>query len=190
MVLQLTPSQTKDIKTVEVANRWRNLNGPVSDAIELKFNSSLFSSGDDINIQLEGKDVNALSLAAKQLRDKLAEYPGAIDITDSFRSGKKEIKLSILPSGESLGLTLSDLARQVRQAFYGEEAQRVQRGREDVRVMIRYPEDERGSLDALNSMRIRTLGWKRSAICYSCQRRRRSRGSQQLVEVRGNVSLM
>ena len=156
VVLQLTPSQTRDIKTVEVANRWRNLNGPVSDAIELKFNSSLFSSGDDINIQLEGKDVNALSLAAKQLRDKLAEYPGVIDITDSFRSGKKEIKLSILPSGESLGLTLSDLARQVRQAFYGEEAQRVQRGREDVRVMIRYPEDERGSLDALNSMRIRT----------------------------------
>ena len=156
VVLQLTPSQTRDIKTVEVANRWRNLNGPVSDAIELKFNSSLFSSGDDINIQLEGKDVNTLSLAAKQLRDKLAEYPGVIDITDSFRSGKKEIKLSILPSGESLGLTLSDLARQVRQAFYGEEAQRVQRGREDVRVMIRYPEDERGSLDALNSMRIRT----------------------------------
>ena len=156
VVLQLTPSQTRDIKTVEVANRWRNLNGPVSDAIELKFNSSLFSSGDDINIQLEGKDVNALSLAAKQLRDKLAEYPGVIDITDSFRSGKKEIKLSILPSGESLGLTLSDLAKQVRQAFYGEEAQRVQRGREDVRVMIRYPEDERGSLDALNSMRIRT----------------------------------
>ena len=156
VVLQLTPSQTRDIKTVEVANRWRNLNGPVSEAIELKFNSSLFSSGDDINIQLEGKDVNALSLAAKQLRDKLAEYPGVIDITDSFRSGKKEIKLSILPSGESLGLTLSDLARQVRQAFYGEEAQRVQRGREDVRVMIRYPEDERGSLDALNSMRIRT----------------------------------
>ena len=156
VVLQLTPSQTRDIKTIEVANRWRDLNGPVSDAIELKFNSSLFSSGDDINIQLEGNDVSALALAAKQVRSKLAEYPGVIDITDSFRSGKKEIKLSILPSGESLGLTLSDLARQVRQAFYGEEAQRVQRGREDVRVMIRYPEDERGSLDALNSMRIRT----------------------------------
>jgi multidrug efflux pump subunit AcrB len=156
VILGLTPSQTREIKTIEVANRWRELTGPVSDALELKFNSSLFSSGEDIDIQLEGNDVDALASVAKEVREKLAEYPGVIDITDSFRSGKREMKLSILPSGEALGLTLSDLARQVRQAFYGEEAQRVQRGREDIRVMIRYPEDERGSLDALSSMRIRT----------------------------------
>ncbi|MDP7576735.1 MAG: hypothetical protein QGH99_07195, partial [Pseudomonadales bacterium] len=59
----------------------------------------------------------------------MAEYPGVIDITDSFRSGKQELKLRILPSGEALGLSLGNLARQVRQAFYGEEAQRIQRGR-------------------------------------------------------------
>lgn len=154
--LQLTPSQTREMKTREVADLWREVNGHIPDAVELKFNSSLFSAGNDIDIQLEGENVEELQLVAEKLRFKLAEYPGVVDITDSFRSGKQEVKLSILPSGESLGLTLGNLAGQVRQAFYGEEAQRIQRGRDDVRVMVRYTEDERRSLGSLDSMRIRT----------------------------------
>ena len=67
VILQLTPSQSRDIKTVEVANRWRDLNGPVSDAVELKFNSSLFSSGDDINIQLE-KQRQRLSVSSYRIK--------------------------------------------------------------------------------------------------------------------------
>ncbi len=154
--LQLTPSQTRSLKTREVADIWRQANGPIADTVELKFNSSLFSAGNDIDIQLEGDNVDELRVVAEKLRYKLAEYPGVLDITDSFRSGKQELKLSILPSGESLGLSLGSLARQVRQAFYGEEAQRIQRGRDDVRVMVRYTEEERRSLAALDSMRIRT----------------------------------
>ncbi len=154
--LQLTPSQVRDISTREVADIWRDKNGAIPDAVELKFNSSLFSAGNDIDIQLEGDNVEELRLVAEKLRFKLAEYPGVVDITDSFRSGKQELKLSILPSGEALGLTLSSLGRQVRQAFYGDEAQRIQRGRDDVRVMVRYTEDERRSLGSLDSMRIRT----------------------------------
>ncbi len=156
VIMQLTPSQTRDIKTREVADIWRTVNGPIADAVELKFNSSLFSSGNDIDIQLEGDNVEELRIIAENLRHKLAEYPGVLDITDSFRSGKQELKLSILPSGEALGLTLGNLARQMRQAFYGEEAQRIQRGRDDVRVMVRYTEAERRSLGSLDSMRIRT----------------------------------
>ena len=156
VVLQLRPSQDRDIKTREVADLWREINGPIPEAVELKFNSSLISSGADINIQLEGDNVDDLRIVAEQLRYKLAEYPGVLDITDSFRSGKQELKLSILPSGESLGLSLGGLARQVRQAFYGEESQRIQRGRDDVKVMVRYTEQERRSLSALDSMRIRT----------------------------------
>ena len=154
--LQLTPSETRDIKTREVADMWREITGPVAEAVELKFHSALFSSGNDIDIQLEGDNVDELRIVAEKFRYKLAEYPGVMDITDSFRSGKQELKMSILPSGESLGLTLGDLARQVRQAFYGEEAQRIQRGRDDVKVMVRYTEEERRSLGSLDSMRIRT----------------------------------
>ncbi|MBT7369647.1 MAG: efflux RND transporter permease subunit [Gammaproteobacteria bacterium] len=156
VILQLTPSQARDIETREVADIWREVNGPIAGAVELKFNSSLFSAGNDIDIQLEGENVDELRIVAEKLRYKLGEYPGVVDITDSFRSGKQELKLSILPSGEALGLTLGSLARQVRQAFYGEEAQRIQRGRDDIRVMVRYTEEERSSLSSLDSMRIRT----------------------------------
>jgi multidrug efflux pump subunit AcrB len=144
------------LSTKEIADIWRSTNGPIADALELKFNSSLFSAGNDIDIQLEGDDVEELRLIAQELREKLATYPGVLDITDSFRSGKQELKLAILPSGEALGLTLGSLARQVRQAFYGDEAQRIQRGRDDVRVMVRYTEEERRTLGALDAMRIRT----------------------------------
>jgi multidrug efflux pump subunit AcrB len=101
--------------------------------------------------------VGALREAASRVKRDLALYPGVIDIADSFREGKQEVKLSIKPTAEPLGVTLQDLARQVRQAFYGEEAQRIQRGRDDIRVMVRYPEKERRSLGDLENVRIRTL---------------------------------
>ena len=90
------------------------------------------------------------------MRSRLATYPGVFDITDSFEGGKEEIKLKMRPQAELLGITLDDLARQVRHAFYGFEVQRIQRGREEVRVFVRYPESERRSLESLDSMRIRT----------------------------------
>lgn len=156
VTLQLTPSQSRDINTREVANRWRELAGPIADAVELTFSTSLFTAGNAIDIQLAGANVDDLRTVAASLRDKLGTYPGVIDITDSFRSGKQELRLDVQPSGEALGLSLSILARQVRQAFYGEEAQRIQRGRDDVRVMVRYTEAERKSLATLSDMRIRT----------------------------------
>ncbi|MFQ5697215.1 MAG: efflux RND transporter permease subunit [Myxococcota bacterium] len=156
VTLELVPAEHRSLKASELAQRWRELTGPVPDAVELVFASSLFSIGDAINIQLQGPDVAQLSEAADRLKHELASFPGVIDITDSFRAGKREVKLAILPSAEALGLTLQDLARQVRQGFYGEEAQRIQRGRDDVRVMVRYPEDERHSLGDLETMRIRT----------------------------------
>lgn len=160
VTLQLSPSQSRDIETREVANRWRELSGSIPDAIELKFQSSLFTVGNAIDLQLEGDDLDELKIVAAKLRAKLGEYPGVIDITDSFRNGKQELKLNISPAGESLGLSLGTLARQMRQAFYGEEVQRIQRGRDDVRVMVRYTEAERQTLSSLNNMRIRTADGK------------------------------
>ncbi len=156
VTLELTPAQQRAVSTRAVAERWRELTEPIPDVVELAFESSLFTVGNAIDIQLQGPDVDELRDAAVRLRAKLAEYPGVIDIADSFRSGKRELKLRILPSGEALGLTLNDLARQARQAFYGEEAQRIQRGRDDVRVMVRYTEAERRTLGSLEDMRIRT----------------------------------
>ena len=100
-------------------------------------------------------DVEELVAAAADLRAELATYDGVFDIADTFRAGKQEVELRILPEARPLGITQSDLARQVRTAFYGTEVQRIQRGQDDVRVMLRYPEEERRSLGDLENMRIR-----------------------------------
>ncbi len=156
--LELTPSENRSTPSGELANRWRELTGPIPGAVELKFTSDLLSGGADIDFQLRGLNTDAVRQAAEKLRAKLSQYPGVYDIADSFRGGKPEIKLALTSQGEALGLSLQDLARQVRQGFYGEEAQRIQRGRDDVRVMVRYPRGERSSIADLQSMRVRTPG--------------------------------
>ena len=106
--------------------------------MKLTFNADQFSVGEPINYEISGADVDQLRAAAAELRAELSRYAGVFDIADSFRAGKQEIKLNLLPEARNLGLTLGDLARQVRNAFYGAEAQRVQRGRDDLRVMVRF----------------------------------------------------
>ena len=157
VVLELVPVEERDgITATEIGERWRNMVGTIPDAIELQFNASSFSVGEPLKIQLKGRNVEELRVAAASLREELSRYPGVLDLSDSFRSGKQEVTITILSEAKPLGLTLNDLARQVRQAFYGEEAQRIQRGSDDVRVMVRYPESERQSLGNLENMRIRT----------------------------------
>lgn len=95
-------------------------------------------------------------MAAIELKAQLSRYAGVYDITDSFRAGKQEIQLKLLPEARNLGLTLNDLAGQVRSAFYGTEVQRIQRGPNEVRVMVRLPDNERRSIGNLEDMRIRT----------------------------------
>ncbi len=156
VVLELLPSEERRISTGEIARRWEQLTPEIPDALEVGFVSELFSAGAPIDLALSGADDAELISAADTLKQKLALYPGVFEIADSFRAGKREVQLEILPEAEPLGLTTRDLARQVRQAFYGEEAQRIQRGRDDVRVMVRYPESQRRSLADLENMRIRT----------------------------------
>ncbi|MEM7480790.1 MAG: efflux RND transporter permease subunit [Acidobacteriota bacterium] len=154
--IELEPAEERTITSPELAVRWRQAAGAIPGAESLTFSSALFSAGEPINVQLSGADGERLQEVADRLKAAIAEYPGVQDIADSYRAGKQEIELGITAEGEAVGLTLSDLGRQVRQAFYGEEAQRIQRGREDVRVMVRFPQADRRSLADLEEMRIRT----------------------------------
>jgi multidrug efflux pump subunit AcrB len=154
--VELAPAETRSIGSTELANLWRDRSGAIADAVEVTFTSSLFSSGEAINVELHGSDLSQLRVAAERLKMSLAAYPGIFDIADSFRAGKRELTLAIRPEAQALGLTLQDLGRQVRQGYYGEEAQRIQRGRDEVKVMVRYPADERRSLGDLEHIRIRT----------------------------------
>ncbi len=153
--LQLAPGEERSVRSADVAKRWRELTGPIPGAVELSFVSALFSTGEPIYVQLGGSDVGELRAAAGALERALSLYPGVYDVADSFREGKQELVLRIRPEAEAVGLSHADLARQVRQAFYGDEAQRVQRGKEDVRVMVRFPDPDRRSLADVERMRIR-----------------------------------
>ena len=157
VVLELLPIKERgNISAKEVGNRWRELTGDIPDAVKLTFSADQFSAGAALDYELSARDVELIRTAAADLRAELSRYEGVFDVGDSFRAGKQEIKLSLLPEARTLGLTLNDLARQVRSAFYGAEAQRVQRGDDDVRVMVRFPESERNSIGNLEDMYIRT----------------------------------
>ncbi len=157
IVLELRKSETRQISATRLSSMWRERIGVIPGARELSFQDEAASAGGaPVDIQLAGPNFETLQNIAEQLKDRLRGYDGLFDIRDSYASGKEEVELRILPSAEIAGLTLADLARQVRQAFYGEEAQRVQRGRNDVKVMVRYPDAERRTLETLEDMRIRT----------------------------------
>lgn len=156
--LELQPPETRvvDVRTNTLVGELRSRVGAIPGAKELSYRAELGRSGAPIDIQLAGSDFTVLEQVADKLRERLGTYSGVFDIQDSLDEGKPEIQLAIKPEAELLGLSAENLGRQVRQAFFGAEAQRIQRGREDVRVMVRYPEIERSSAASLNAMRIRT----------------------------------
>ena len=156
VAVELAPSEMRVYTSEQLGLMWRELTGPIPEAVDVDFTMSIMTPGDDVDVQLAGPNIDDLRAAAGDVKQRLAEYAGVYGISDSFRAGKEEIQLSIRPAAQTLGLTLQDLGRQVRQAFYGEEAQRIQRGRDDVRVMVRYPRDDRRSLGDLENMRVRT----------------------------------
>ena len=140
-----------------LADRWRALIGPIAGVKQLSFTANAAGQGGDpVNIQLSGRDFDTLQAASMEIRNKLATYEGLYDIRDNFSSGKREIQLKLKPTALALGLRQDDLGSQVRAAFYGVEAQRIQRGRDDIKVMVRYPRSERESVEDLEELRIRT----------------------------------
>ncbi|UCF00441.1 MAG: efflux RND transporter permease subunit [Planctomycetota bacterium] len=151
-------SEERDSKTesaTKIEKRWREIVGEIPGVSSLTFMSEIVSTGEAINVELSHENFDVLLEAVEKLKTIVSEYAGVSDIDDSFEEGKAELKLELKDTGRTLGLRLSDLARQVRQGFYGEEAQRIQRGRDDIRVMVRYPEEERKSLADVENMRIR-----------------------------------
>lgn len=158
VMFEMVPPEERSlvVQSSDVVRDWRKRIGKIPGAKELTFRAEIGRSGDPIDVQLQGRDFVKLEAAAAAVREYLGNYSGVFDIKDSFEDGKEEIKLSIKPNAEQLGLNLGQLGAQVRNAFFGAEAQRIQRDGADVRVMVRYPREERRSVDNLESMMIRT----------------------------------
>jgi len=147
----------RPMQAADVTAAWRERVGEIPGVRELEFiDGDHFGGGSPLSFRLSGDNYTALEVAAEELAEKLLEYEGVFDIVNSSNMGAQEIKLTIKPEAEALGLNLQSLGRQVRQAFYGEEAQRIQRGKDELRVMVRYPLEDRRSIADLENMRIRT----------------------------------
>jgi multidrug efflux pump subunit AcrB len=153
--VEMIAAEHRDIPTSEMQRRWRAALPPIAGVAELTFQNTMVNSGKPIELELRGADLAQLRSAAAWLKGEIAQYPGAFDVADSFRAGKQELGFRVAPSAESLGIGLVDVARQVRQAFWGEEVQRAQRGRDEVKVVVRYPAEQRRSLGDLDALRIR-----------------------------------
>ncbi len=155
VTIELTSAENRSLPSDEIARRWRQATGLIPDALELTFSASMLAGGADLDVQLTGPNLDDLRAASAELKTRLTAYAGVYEASDSFRAGRREVELGIKPAAELAGMTLADLGRQVRQAFYGEEVQRIQRGRDELRVMVRYPAAQRRSLGDLENMRIR-----------------------------------
>ncbi|HIJ78391.1 MAG: efflux RND transporter permease subunit [Desulfobulbaceae bacterium] len=154
----LKPSEIRKVKSSEIEARWREKVGEIPGVQALTFSANLVHMGANIDVQLAHDDEEMVIGAMQRLKKALTEYPGVSDIADNFPQGKREYKLQLTPAARTLGITEEGLARQVRSAFYGAEALRLQRGRNEVKVMVRYPEAQRQNVWDFNNMRIRTPG--------------------------------
>ena len=158
VLFELTPPEerTLDVSTNQVVGELRRMIGDIPGAKNISYRAEIGRGGSPIDIEISGFDFDELQEVAALFKKELINYAGVSDISDSFEGGKQEIQLSIKPEAQQLGLTLAMLANQVRPAFLGTEVQNIQRNRDDVKVIVRYPADERASIESLQRLPIRT----------------------------------
>ncbi len=148
----------RDFSAADFEAVWREEMGELHGVRSFSISSALISAGDPINLRLSHPDEDVLDQSAARLMAALSRVAGVYDIESDQDEGVRQVDLSLKPSARTLGITLQDLAGQVRAAFFGAEAVRVQRGREDVRVYVRLPEEQRDSVPDIENYRVRVPG--------------------------------
>jgi len=157
IITELAKDDNAVISGAEVLRRWREIVGELPGVKQLGFSAATGPGGGAaISIQLIGANIEQVGRASQELTRRMKSYEGLYDIRNTFERGRPEIKLNVKPEAEALGVTLQDLASQVRAGFYGTEVQRIQRGQDEVKVMVRFPQEERDSVGYLDNMKILT----------------------------------
>ncbi|MBL4871532.1 MAG: efflux RND transporter permease subunit, partial [Robiginitomaculum sp.] len=155
-LVKLVPPETRTLTAKETATRLRELIGEVPDAEKIAVEYKDGNNNDPaIEYVLNATDLDALALASQDLIDQLRSYEGVFNVVNDTQSSVEEVQFDLKPGAQALGITSADIARQIRQGFFGEEVQRLPRDRQDVRVFVRYPAVDRTSLDFLSQIRIR-----------------------------------
>ncbi len=152
--LELTPAGERDLSAAEIERRWRQEVGQLPGIESLVFESAGLSGGNDISINLSHADDAKLNAAVTQLSTVLGKIEGVAEIETSAEPGKRQLNFTLTSVGVAAGLTVNDLAHYIRQSYFGEEVQRIQRGGNEVKVYVRLPEAKRKSLADLVNLRI------------------------------------
>ncbi len=155
LLVELLDGEVRDMSSRVIANMIREKVGPVPEAQNITF-GTVGRFGKPISVSLLGNDYEELNRAKEMLVTELESYGAVKDVTDSDQEGRREVNIELKPRAYALGLTLQDVAGQVRQGFFGQEIQRIQRGRDEIRVWVRYRPEDRAALGLLDQMRIRT----------------------------------
>jgi multidrug efflux pump subunit AcrB len=155
--VELLDTEERGIYFEDINAMWEQEVGPLPGVLSQSFSGEQVGPpGAPINIALRGRDLDQLINAAQEVKAELRSYDGVYQVDDNFRLGKNELQLQLKPEARTMGLTVQDLARQVYAGYFGQEAVRLQRGRDDVRVRVRYTENERSQFQNLDEVRIRT----------------------------------
>lgn len=155
----LVGSEERNISSIDLAQRFRQKLGPVPEAEKLTFgNASAF--GKPVSISFQGQDQRELDLAKEELKQAMKQLPELKDVVETVQQGSREIHLKLSEKAYILGFTEAQIMNQVRQGYFGFEAQRLQRGSDEVKVWVRYDRSQRSNIQRLEEMRIRTLDGK------------------------------
>ena len=153
--IQLVPSEFRDVSSSEIEAMIREKISDLPNIETLEFQSSIIHDEADINVYLSHPNEFELNQAAEELKAALKSINGTKEVADSFEQGKTEYVFELTRQGHAVGLTPAKLGQELRAAFFGIEAQRLQRGRSEVLVYVRYPKDERNNINTIENMRIR-----------------------------------
>ena len=153
---RLVTAESRDVSAADFQQAWRDELGPLPEARALTITAELLDFGFPVHVELAHPDPGRLTSVADTLMERLRAFEGVFDVRADQDQGLREIQLDLRPEARTMGLTLDALARQVRSAFFGNEAVRVQRGREEVRVYVRLPEEERNAIADVEEYLVRT----------------------------------
>ncbi|WP_305368850.1 efflux RND transporter permease subunit [Photobacterium leiognathi] len=154
VLAELHKTETLPITSFEILKQWQAQLPPLVGVKNITFEASIGRKQSDVQFSLKGDDLAQLAQASKAMQQLLYQYDGTLNIKDDLSSPTPEVKLQLTKAGEALGLSLASLASQVRHAFYGYEVQRVLRNNEEVKVMVRYPQQERSTIGYLENMKV------------------------------------
>lgn len=156
LFIELTKGETRDLSDTQIKQVWREYMQEIPGVRSLDISSPGGpGGGSDLDFEFSSNNIEQLKAISDELKQYLQAYTGVTEVNDSFSGGSDEIQLEVKPQAEAIGISLAQLAQQVRYGFFGAEAQRIQRDDEEVRVMVRYPQQERNSVGNLENMRVR-----------------------------------